>query len=87
MANASTKELAAPLGRIASGVFILTARHGTEETGMLSSWVQQCAQLDSRRGGSARAGLTVTPGGVHDHSGQGSRQASSERFLRIEAKP
>src|SRR5436305_1499096 len=30
------------LGRIPSGIFILTARHGEAETGMLSSWVQQC---------------------------------------------
>ncbi len=29
------------LGRIPSGVFILTARHENEETGMLTSWVQQ----------------------------------------------
>jgi flavin reductase (DIM6/NTAB) family NADH-FMN oxidoreductase RutF len=37
------KQLAAALGRVASGLFILTARHGTQETGMLVSWVQQCA--------------------------------------------
>ncbi|MFO0974012.1 MAG: flavin reductase family protein [Phycisphaerae bacterium] len=29
------------LGRIASGVFVVTARHGGRETGMLASWVQQ----------------------------------------------
>ena len=29
------------LGRLPSGVFILTARDGTAETGMLSSWVMQ----------------------------------------------
>jgi len=29
------------LGRIPSGVFILTARHGEQETGMLASWVMQ----------------------------------------------
>ena len=29
------------LGRIPSGVFILTAKHGPHETGMLASWVQQ----------------------------------------------
>lgn len=43
MGKASANELAAALGRIASGVFILTARHGTQETGMLASWVQQCS--------------------------------------------
>jgi flavin reductase (DIM6/NTAB) family NADH-FMN oxidoreductase RutF len=35
--------LAAALGRIPSGLFILTACHGEAETGMLSSWVQQCS--------------------------------------------
>src|SRR5688572_19926204 len=29
------------LGRIPSGVFILTAKHGDEATAMLASWVQQ----------------------------------------------
>jgi len=32
----------AALGRIPSGLFILTARNGRAETGLLSSWVQQC---------------------------------------------
>ena len=35
--------LAAALGRIPSGVSVLTARRGTLATGMLTSWVQQCA--------------------------------------------
>src|SRR5947209_16918130 len=35
--------LAPPLGRVPSGLFILTARHGDDETGMLVSWVQQCS--------------------------------------------
>jgi flavin reductase (DIM6/NTAB) family NADH-FMN oxidoreductase RutF len=35
--------LAAALGRVPSGLFILTARHGSAETGMLVSWVQQCS--------------------------------------------
>jgi flavin reductase (DIM6/NTAB) family NADH-FMN oxidoreductase RutF len=35
--------LAAALGRIPSGLFVLTARAGTDETGMLASWVQQCS--------------------------------------------
>jgi flavin reductase (DIM6/NTAB) family NADH-FMN oxidoreductase RutF len=29
------------LGRVPSGVYILTARHGDQETGMLASWVVQ----------------------------------------------
>src|SRR3954463_6664775 len=37
------KSLAAALGRIPSGLFILTVRRGTDETGMLASWVQQCS--------------------------------------------
>src|SRR5262245_24314607 len=37
------KQLAAALGRVPSGLFVLTARHGDAETGMLSSWVQQCS--------------------------------------------
>lgn len=31
------------LGRLPSGLFILTAGEGTQETGMLASWVQQCS--------------------------------------------
>jgi len=37
------RHLGAALGRIASGLFILTARQGKAETGMLTSWVQQCS--------------------------------------------
>lgn len=33
--------LAAALGRIPSGLYVLSARHGPLETGMLASWVQQ----------------------------------------------
>ncbi len=35
--------LAPALGRIASGVFVLTARRDRMESGMLASWVQQCS--------------------------------------------
>jgi flavin reductase (DIM6/NTAB) family NADH-FMN oxidoreductase RutF len=31
------------LGRVPSGLFVLTAKHGDAETGMLASWVQQCS--------------------------------------------
>src|ERR1700734_2559662 len=34
---------ASALGRIPSGLFILTFRNGDRETGMLASWVQQCS--------------------------------------------
>jgi flavin reductase (DIM6/NTAB) family NADH-FMN oxidoreductase RutF len=37
------KRLASALGRVPSGLFVLTVRHGEAETGMLVSWVQQCA--------------------------------------------
>lgn len=41
--NEAHRQLAAAVGRIPSGLFILTARRGAAETGMLTSWVQQCA--------------------------------------------
>jgi flavin reductase (DIM6/NTAB) family NADH-FMN oxidoreductase RutF len=34
---------AAALGRVPSGMFVVTARRGDDETGMLASWVQQCS--------------------------------------------
>jgi flavin reductase (DIM6/NTAB) family NADH-FMN oxidoreductase RutF len=37
------KPWAAALGRVPSGLFIITARHDGQETGMLASWVQQCS--------------------------------------------
>jgi flavin reductase (DIM6/NTAB) family NADH-FMN oxidoreductase RutF len=37
------KSLSAALGRVPSGLFILTACHGEAQTGMLASWVQQCS--------------------------------------------
>jgi flavin reductase (DIM6/NTAB) family NADH-FMN oxidoreductase RutF len=37
------KSLASALGRIPSGLFVLTLRRGEAETGMLVSWVQQCS--------------------------------------------
>ncbi len=39
----ASKALAAALGRIPSGLFILTFRQGKQETAMLASWVQQCS--------------------------------------------
>ncbi|HUR53850.1 MAG TPA: flavin reductase family protein [Gemmataceae bacterium] len=38
-----TETMLAALGRIPSGLFVLTLRHGDRETGMLASWVQQCS--------------------------------------------
>jgi flavin reductase (DIM6/NTAB) family NADH-FMN oxidoreductase RutF len=37
------KAFAAAVGRIPSGLFVVTARNGSAETGMLASWVQQCS--------------------------------------------
>jgi flavin reductase (DIM6/NTAB) family NADH-FMN oxidoreductase RutF len=37
------RALLSALGRIPSGLFVLTARRGDAETGMLASWVQQCS--------------------------------------------
>ena len=34
-------DIAPILGRVPSGIFILTVRHGAQETGMLASWVMQ----------------------------------------------
>ncbi|MCI0702689.1 MAG: flavin reductase family protein [Planctomycetia bacterium] len=39
----TSEPLSAALGRIPSGLFVLTARKGESETGMLTSWVQQCS--------------------------------------------
>jgi flavin reductase (DIM6/NTAB) family NADH-FMN oxidoreductase RutF len=39
----SRNQMVAALGRIPSGLFILTVTHGDSETGMLASWVQQCS--------------------------------------------
>ena len=37
------KEVAAAVGRIPSGLFVVTARSTESETGFLASWVQQCS--------------------------------------------
>ncbi len=41
--NDISESLAAALGRIPSGLFILTVSKDTQQTGMLASWVQQCS--------------------------------------------
>ena len=43
MSDDRLKALAAALGRVPSGLFIVTARKGEAETGLLASWVQQCS--------------------------------------------
>ncbi len=37
----SLERIAPILGRVPSGIFILTVKNGEQETGMLASWVQQ----------------------------------------------
>src|SRR5262245_4952769 len=37
------RQLAGALGRVASGIFVVTAAQGDAATGMLASWVQQCS--------------------------------------------
>ena len=37
------KQLQAALGRIVSGMYVITAQREQGETGMLASWVQQCS--------------------------------------------
>jgi flavin reductase (DIM6/NTAB) family NADH-FMN oxidoreductase RutF len=39
----ASRSVAAALGRIPSGLFVLTFRQGNQETAMLASWVQQCS--------------------------------------------
>src|SRR5947208_1289746 len=56
-----TKELAAALGRVPSGLFVLTARNGRQETGMLASWVQQCSFDPPQVSVAIRKGRPVLP--------------------------
>jgi flavin reductase (DIM6/NTAB) family NADH-FMN oxidoreductase RutF len=37
------RQLASALGRVASGIYVLTVKSAEIETGMLASWVQQCS--------------------------------------------
>jgi flavin reductase (DIM6/NTAB) family NADH-FMN oxidoreductase RutF len=41
--NPGDRQLSAALGRLPSGLFVLTMRRDSQETGVLTSWVQQCA--------------------------------------------
>ncbi len=41
MIESSNSDIAPILGRISSGIFILTVKNGEQETGMLASWVMQ----------------------------------------------
>jgi flavin reductase (DIM6/NTAB) family NADH-FMN oxidoreductase RutF len=48
------------LGRIPSGIFILTASHAGAETGLLASWVQQCSFEPPMVSVAVRLGREVT---------------------------
>jgi flavin reductase (DIM6/NTAB) family NADH-FMN oxidoreductase RutF len=41
MSSNDVSAVAVVLGKVPSGLFILTVRHGDQETGMLASWVMQ----------------------------------------------
>ncbi len=41
--SAADRQMSGALGRIPSGLFIVTLTRDTLETGMLASWVQQCS--------------------------------------------
>jgi flavin reductase (DIM6/NTAB) family NADH-FMN oxidoreductase RutF len=60
------KHLAAALGRVPSGLFILTLSKDSVETGMLASWVQQCSFQPPRISVAIKPGRDVaellTPG-------------------------
>jgi len=43
MTESELSDVSLALGRVPSGLFVLTARDGQRETGMLVSWVQQCS--------------------------------------------
>jgi len=51
--------MAGALGRIPSGLFVLTARRGEAETGMLVSWVQQCSFQPPRLSVALQSGRPV----------------------------
>ena len=36
------KQMAVALGKIPSGLFVVTVRRDEAETGLLASWLQQC---------------------------------------------
>ena len=43
MSTGDAKQSLAALGRVPSGLFVLTAQRAGAETGLLASWVQQCS--------------------------------------------
>src|SRR5258706_383723 len=73
-ANEGLQELALALGRVPSGLFILTVCDGQRETGMLASWVQQCSFEPPQVSVAVKHGrdlLAVLKGGAQSHRGGG----------------
>jgi flavin reductase (DIM6/NTAB) family NADH-FMN oxidoreductase RutF len=59
LTEAGLNSFAPVLGRVPSGLFILTAGHGPSETGLLASWVQQCSFGPPRVSVAVKAGRDV----------------------------
>ncbi len=57
--NDPQKNLAAALGRVPSGIFVVTVG-GSGETGMLASWVQQCSFKPPMVSFAAQRGRAIT---------------------------
>lgn len=66
MTDSPDKQMAAALGRVPSGLYVLTLSRGDIETGMLASWVQQCSfqppQLTVALQRGREIGQLLTPG-------------------------
>ena len=56
-----TDGLMAAMGRIPSGLFVLTLTAGGRDTGMLASWVQQCSFAPPRVSAAVAKGRWVLP--------------------------
>jgi len=54
-----TPDYAAALGRIPSGLFVLTVRRQQEEAALLISWVQQCSMVPPRLSLALRQGRPI----------------------------
>jgi flavin reductase (DIM6/NTAB) family NADH-FMN oxidoreductase RutF len=57
--SAPPEDAVRALGRVPSGLFIVTAGHGDTEAAMLASWVQQCAFEPPQVAMAVRAGRPV----------------------------
>ena len=60
MSEDAQKSLATALGRIPSGLFIVTVAHDGRESGFLASWVQQCSFKPPRVSFAIQPGRPIT---------------------------